>query len=242
MRIYCQYTIGGYKIFHLTGFDHSYENGKYVTMAEIRDASESDNQDILVSGKCECGLDRKIMKFFSKNSVGMILLHNCGSSQDETFLFIRKPSTKTTFAFAATCKEEIKLLEKIATAWTNGSQEVTEKVLSTCVEEKIIGNEVVFAFNEKSWKDFVADVSNLRTSEIISKAFSHHKNILMNLEVDKRNILLSSGITLPLSSFITIPGNEYVRIKERNNTLIKYGIFLFSVIAIGGFLYYVSKN
>ena len=163
MRIYCQYTIGGYKIFHLTGFDHSYENGKYVTMAEIRDASESDSQNVIVSGKCECGLDRKIMHFFSNNSVGMILLHNCGSTQEETFLFIRKPSTKTTFAFAATSKEELILLEKIATAWTNGSQDVTEKVLSACVEKPIIDNEVVFAFNEKSWKDFVADVSNLKT-------------------------------------------------------------------------------
>lgn len=48
MRIYSQYTIGGFKIFNFTAFPHTDGNTKYVLMKEIGEAKESAHQEILL--------------------------------------------------------------------------------------------------------------------------------------------------------------------------------------------------
>mgnify|MGYP003494591060 FL=1 len=65
MRIYCQYSIAGFKIFNLTSFVNKQGDDRFIRMPEIEEAKASDNQDLFVTGKCQCGLDMRIMRFFS---------------------------------------------------------------------------------------------------------------------------------------------------------------------------------
>lgn len=117
MRIYSQYTIGGFKIFNFTAFPHTDGNTKYVLMKEIGEAKESAHQEIFVTRNCSCGLDRRIMHFFSNNQVSALILHGCGENKGETSLFLNDSNKNFSFALVSNETSDVEMFVRMASYW-----------------------------------------------------------------------------------------------------------------------------
>ena len=238
MRIYCQYSIAGFKIFNLTSFVNKQGDDRFIRMPEIEEAKASDNQDLLVTGKCHCGLDMRIMRFFSKNTASLLILGGCGENKDETSLLLRDEEHRLTYAFVSNDKEDIKMFAQMASLWiTERKDEIIEKLM-VMSEKAIINDEITFAFHEDKWRELRAEVEKTPINLKLRSVATGDKNLLVNLKINKSEILKDAKITTPLSCFVTIPGSEVVQAAERNGKLIWYGIGILSALAIGGIIYY----
>lgn len=242
MRIYSQYTIGGFKIFNLTSFPHIEGKTKYVLMKEIGEAKESEHQDIFVTRNCSCDLDRRIMPFFSNNQVSALILHGCGENKDETTLFLKDSNKNFSFALVSKESSDIQLFVRMASCWLNGEKENMVDSLQNMVRKFVVGKEMAFGFDEEQWNSIKATFSNKSIYAKFAEIADGSKNLLVNLTLDKSQILKSAKIEAPMSSFVTVPGSEYVRVKERNKKLIYYGVGILSALAIGGAIYYSMNN
>lgn len=242
MRIYSQYTVGGFKIFNLTSFPHIEGKMKYVLMKEIGEAKESEHQDIFVTRNCSCDLDRRIMYFFSNNLVSALILHGCGENKNETTLFLKDSNKKFSFALVSKESSDIQLFVRMASCWLNGEKENMVDSLQNMVRKFVVGKEMAFGFDEEQWNSIKATFSNKGIDAKFAEIADGSKNLLANLTLDKSQILKSAKIEAPMSSFVTVPGSEYVRVKERNKKLIYYGVGILSALAIGGAIYYSMSN
>ncbi len=242
MRIYSQYTIGGFKIFNLTSFPHIKGKTKYVLMKEIGEAKESDQQDFFVTRNCSCDLDQRIMHFFSNNQVSALILHGCGENKDETSLFLNDSNKNFSFALVSNESSDVQLFVRMASCWLSGGKENMVDSLQNMVRKFVVGEELAFGFDEEKWNSIKATFSKKGIDSRFAKIASGNKNLLANLTLDKYQILKSAKIEVPMSSFITIPGSEYIRVKERNKKLMYYGVGILSAIAIGGVIYYSMNN
>lgn len=242
MRIYSQYTIGGFKIFNLTSFPHIEGKTKYVLMKEIGEAKESEHQDIFVTRNCSCDLDRRIMPFFSNNQVSALILHGCGENKDETTLFLKDSNKNFSFALVSKESSDIQLFVRMASCRLNGEKENMVDSLQNMVRKFVVGKEMAFGFDEEQWNSIKATFSNKSIYAKFAEIADGSKNLLVNLTLDKSQILKSAKIEAPMSSFVTVPGSEYVRVKERNKKLIYYGVGILSALAIGGAIYYSMNN
>lgn len=242
MRIYSQYTIGGFKIFNLTAFPHTDGNTKYVLMKEIGEAKESDNQEIFVTRNCSCGLDRRIMHFFSNNQVSALILHGCGENKGETSLFLNDSNKNFSFALVSNETSDVEIFVRMASYWLNGGKEEMRDSLQDIVRKFVVGEELAFGFDEEKWNSIKATFINKGIDAKFAEIVTGNKNLLANLMLDKSQILKSAKIEIPMSSFVTVPGSEYVRVKERNKKLMYYGVGILSAIAIGGIIYYSMNN
>ena len=242
MRIYSQHTIGGFKIFNLTSFPHIVGKTKYVLMKEIGEAKESDQQDFFVTRKCSCDLDRRIMHFFSNNQVSALILHGCGENKDETSLFLNDSNKNFSFALVSNESSDVQLFVRMASFWLNGGKEKMGDSLQNMVRKFVVGEELAFGFDEEKWNSIKATFNNKGIDAKFAEIVGGNKNLLANLILDKSQILKSAKIEAPMSSFITVPGSEYVRVKERNKKLIYYGVGILSALAIGGAIYYSMNN
>lgn len=242
MRIYSQYTIGGFKIFNLTAFPHTEGNTKYVLMKEIGEAKESDNQEFFVTRNCSCNLDRRIMHFFSNNQVSALLLHGCGENKNEASLFLNDSTKNFSFALVSNETSDVQMFVRMASCWLNGGKEEMRDSLQNMVRKFVVGEELAFGFDEEKWNSIKATFANKGIDAKFAEIATGNKNLMANLILDKSQILKSAKIEVPMSSFVTVPGSEYVRIKERNKKLMYYGVGILSAIAIGGVIYYSMNN
>lgn len=242
MRIYSQYTIGGFKIFNLTAFPHTDGNTKYVLMKEIGKAKESDQQEIFVTRNCSCNLDRRIMHFFSNNQVSALILHGCGENKDETSFFLNDSNKNFSLALVSNETSDVEMFVRMASYWLNGGKEEMRDSLQNLVRKFVVGEELAFGFDEEKWNSIKATFANKGIDAKFAEIATGNKNLMANLILDKSQILKSAKIEVPMSSFVTVPGSEYVRVKERNKKLMYYGVGILSAIAIGGVIYYSMNN
>lgn len=243
MRIYCQYTIGGFKIFQLNAFPHTEGKDRYVKISEIAEARGATEQDIFVTGKCDCRLDLRVMRCFSQRSVRALMLHDCGMNRDESLLFLDDLDSQTAYAFSADTDEEREALSKLAARWVNDDDKSLVTRLNQLVEVTFIGDTQVFVFHEGLWKELLSTLSDARLdNRVFAKVARGDKNLLVNLVRNKRKILESLGIDTPLQSFVSIPGNEDVRIAERNTRIKVYAVAALTALAVGGMIYYRCKS
>lgn len=241
IRIYCQYSVGGFKIFNLNSFPHTIEGQKYVTKSEIKGAKEAEQQDIFVTRNYNCQLDLSIMYYFSSYQVSCMILHGCGESHDETTLFLRDKDN-ISYAFASKEPEDIRLMTRIAQVWTLGNKKRLTALLANMVSEKVIDDKMVLAFDETIWQQISQLAEKETLSSSLKKVEQGKKNLMANVKIDKTAILHYAKINAPLSSFVSIPGSEYIKRYERNRKILYYGIGTISTLAIGCALYYYCKQ
>lgn len=105
----------------------------------------------------------------------------------------------------------------------------------------VVDGETVFVYHEDVWQQLLQDLPKIILSSKDLEALGNgEKNILSYLVRDKSSILKHAGIDMPISSFITIPGNKEVRMAERNRRIIKYvtmGAVVCSVIGMTLYCY-----
>lgn len=241
IRIYCQYSIGGFKIFNLNVFPHTMHEGKYVFISEIQKGLDGEKQDIFLTRNNNCGLDRRILSLFSMRSVSMMLLHNIGSEANETVLFLDDLQTQTVYAFCSKEKADISVLQQIAATWNSEKKNELVRRLQMLVGLSVVNDKQTLAFYESKWNELVKDL--LDVPQPLGKLRElTNKNLLIYLSPNKSDILKQANIHFSLSSFITIPGNEATRKIERRNSIIAYtatGIAL--TVLIGTVLYLTNK-
>lgn len=241
IRIYCQYSVGGFKIFNLNSFPHTIEGQKYVAMSEIKDAKEAELQDIFVTRNYNCQLDLSIMYYFSSYQVSCMILHGCGESHDETTLFLRNKES-ISYAFASKEPEDIRLMTRIAQVWTLRNKKQLTDLLANMVSEKVIDDKMVLSFDETIWQQIKSLTEEVTLTSDLLKVAQRKKNFMANVKVDKSAILNYAKIKKPLSSFVTIPGSEYIKRYERNRKILYYGIGTISALTIGCAIYYYYKQ
>lgn len=244
IRIYCQYSVSGYKIFQLNSLPHSIDNVSFVKMKEVNNAIHGEDQNFVITGTNDCNLDLRIVRLFSMNSVSLLYLRNIGINNSENALYLSDPSSKISFAFIA--KEEIDKINlfAIASFWLSTRQNELLNLLQKLANMMVVGEETVFAFHKDIWQLLLHKVSGLAFSSNHLNALGNgKKNILSNLVIDKLSILKNTEIDLSLSSFVTIPGNEEVFKAERNQKIVKYTLIgVLVVTAIGFSIYYCSSK
>lgn len=241
IRIYCQYSIGGFKIFNLNVFPHTMHEGKYVFISEIQKGLDGEKQDIFLTRNNNCGLDRRILSLFSMRSVSMMLLHNIGSEANETVLFLDDLQTQTVYAFCSKEKADISVLQQIAATWNSEKKNELVRRLQMLVGLSVVNDKQTLAFYESKWNELVKDLLDVPLPLGKLRELTN-KNLLIYLSPNKSDILKQANIHSSLSSFITIPGNEATRKIERRNRIIAYtatGIAL--TVLIGTVLYLTSK-
>lgn len=241
IRIYCQYTVGGFKIFNLNSFPHTIEGQKYVTMLEIKEAKEAERQDLFVTRHNNCQLDLSIMYYFSSYQVSCMILHGCGEKHDETTLFLRNKDN-ISYAFVSKELEDIRLMTRIAQLWTLGDKKQLTDLLANMVSEKVVDDKMVLSFDETIWQQIRQFAEKATLSSSLQTVAQGKKNFMANVKIDKAAILHYAKIKAPLSSFVSIPGSEYTKRYERNRKLLYYGIGTISALAIGCALYYYCKQ
>lgn len=242
IRIYCQYSVAGFKIFNLTSFPHEMEGGRFVRMNEISEGLDGKKQNIFVTRNCDCGLDHRIMSLFSTRSVSMLMLKGCGEKRNETILFVDDLNTQTAYAFSATDPSEIDLLIRMAAVWNSDKKEELVRRLQNLVGKPIIEQEPTFAFYEEKWKDLAEDIKRTNTPlGKLERLRNPSMNLLCYLAPNKGEILKHAKIDIPLSSFITIPGNEDMERIERQRTLTYVASGVVAVIVLGILLYCIAR-
>lgn len=244
IRIYCQYSVSGFKVFQLNKLPHSSENVRYVKMAEVNSAVHGEEQDFVITGTCSCNLDLRILSLFSMNGVASLYLHNVGKNNNETALFINEPSSKMSYAFVSDdTKDDIALL-KLASLWLGVKKKEIVNRLQEVANMTVIDDEPVFTYHEDVWNDLIQDILNVNIPDDIKAILKNgRKNILSNLVTDKASLLKQAGINEPISSFVTVPGNEEIRKMERTNRIIKYAaIGTIALTALGLTIYLCSNK
>ena len=221
IRIYCQYTVAGFKIFNLMALPHTMEGGRYARMNEIAEGVEGKEQNIFVTRNCDCGLDKRIMTYFSQRSVGMMLLRNCGPKTDETILFVDDLDSQTAYAFATKEPSDEVFLLQMAVAWNSDKKKELVRRLQALVGKPAIDQETVFAFYENQWNDLVNDLRNMKMPMgKLALVQKFNTNMIMYLAPNIRTILQQAGIQKSVCSFITLPGNEEMKLARRKRNLI----------------------
>ena len=241
IRIYCQYSIGGFKIFNLNVFPHTMHEGKYVFISEIQKGLDGEKQSFFLTSNNNCDLDQRIVTLFSMRTVSMMLLHNIGSEANETVLFLDDLQTQTAFAFCTKEKADISVLQQIAATWTSEKKNELIRRLQMLVGLSAVNDEQTFAFYESKWNKLVKELLDAPLPLGKLRQITN-KNLLIYLSPNKSDILKQANIHYSLSTFITIPGNEATRKIERRNRIIAYtatGIAL--TVLIGTVLYVTNK-
>lgn len=243
INIYCQYSIGGFKVLNLNAFPHKMSEGRYVFINEIQEGLNGAEQNYFVTRNNDCGLDSRVMRLFSMRSVSLLLLHHAGPKADETILFLDDLQTKTAFAFCAKEDVDINILLRIAATWNSDKKGELVRRLQSLVCLSSIDATQTFVFNECRWSGLIEDLKSTNISlGIVRNVLSSNKNLLIYLTPNKSDILAQARIQLPLSSFITISGNEETKMIEQRNRIITYvatGIALTTLI--GAIIYLINK-
>jgi hypothetical protein len=242
IRIYCQYTIAGFKIFNLCAFPNTMPKGRFVRMNDISKGLEGERQDIFVTRDCDCGLDRRIMNLFSMNSVSLMLLRHCGSEKNETYLFLGDHKTQTAFAFATKEAADVEVFIRIAAAWISEKKGELVRRLQNLVGKPVIDDEPTFAFYETRWEELLNDLKNMKIPlGKVESLVNSEKNLLVYLNPKKEDILKQAKINTPISSFITIPGNEEMRLLEQRQRFLLYAASGLAIaIVLGALIYYIT--
>lgn len=243
IRVYCQYSVSGFKVFQLNCLPHVTENVRYVKMIEVNNAVHGEEQDFVITGTCGCNLDIRIMRLFSMNGVSLLYLHNVGKNSNENALYVNEPSIKMSYAFVSDDAKDKTLLFKLASLWLSKKNKLANR-LQKISGMIVVDDEPVFAFHENVWQDLLEDASKSMVSpNFEGKLGNGRKNILSNLIINKASILSQVGIKEPVSTFVTIPGNEEVRKSEQTNRIIKYAtIGAIALTAIGITIYCCSNK
>lgn len=244
VRIYCQYSVSGFKIFQLNALPHAKESVKFVKMMEVTNAIHGAEQDFVITGTNDCNLDRRIMRLFSMNGISLLYLRNIGEKGNEYALYLNDPAKTISFAFVANEDKDQEVLFKIATKWLSSEQKELLNLLQKIAGMMVVDGETVFAYHEDVWQQLLQESSKIMLSSKDLEIFGNgEKNILSYLVRDKSSILKNARIEMPISSFIMIPGNEEVRMAERNRKIIKYATIGITVcIGIGMALYCYSNK
>lgn len=243
IRVYCQYSISGFKVFQLNKLPHSSENVRYVKMTEVNSAVHGEKQDFVITGTCSCNLDLRILRLFSMNGVSLLFLHNVGKQNDETALYINEPSSKMSYAFVSDDARDKVALLKMASLWLGNKKSEFINRLQKVANMTVQNDEPVFTYHEDSWQELMHDVSNTNIPTSFKNVIGNgKKNILSNLIVDKVSILKQAGIKKPLSSFVTIPGNDEIRKIEQTNRVVRYTVIGVAVLAAIGLTIYCCTN
>lgn len=244
IRVYCQYSISGFKVFQLNKLPHSSENVRYVKMTEVNSAVHGEKQDFVITGTCGCNLDLRILRLFSMNGVSLLYLHNVGKTNNETALYINEPVSKMSYAFVSDDSKDDDVLFKLASLWLGNKKNELVNRLQVVANMTVIDEEPVFTFHEDTWRELVLDVYSSSASWSLKNSLGNgRKDILSNLVVDKYSVLKQAGISKSLFSFITVPGNEEVRKIEKNNKIIKYVVIgVIALCAISTAIYCYSNK
>lgn len=243
IRIYCQQTIGGYKIFNISAFTHQDGEYTYVFLNEIAEALKEKTQSLVVTNSCHNGLDSSIIHQFSSGAASMLIVKGCGSVRNETTLFVSPEDSTLKFAFVTDDSDGLKLFAKMATMWISetGRKKLSDKLINL-VAEPIIDDKMTFAFNSANWKSLIQSLSEVSISSHLKSVAEGEKGFLVYNTLQKKKILMDSGINKPLSYFIAIPGNEELRKAERNRRLVYLGITVGCCIAAASIAYSMISN
>lgn len=214
-----------------------------MKMIEVTNAIHGAEQDFVITGTNDCNLDRRIMRLFSMNGIFLLYLRKIGENGNECALYLNDPSKTISFAFVANEDKDQEVLFKIATYWLSSEQKELLSFLQKIAGMMVVDGETVFVFHEDVWLQLLQELSeNTLSSKSLEILGNGGKNILSYLVRDKSSILKRAGIEMPISSFITIPGNEEVRIAERNRKIIKYAAIGTAVCTGIGMALYCYSN
>lgn len=243
IRIYCQHTIGGFKLFNISNFQHKHAGMSYVLVSEINEAQKAESQDLIVTNTQHNGLDAKIIFQFSSGAMSMMILGECGIDKNQTALFVSPIDSKLKFAFITDDKSELKVLAAMASMWmTPTGRTKLSRLLSELVSEPIIDNKQTFAFNMDKWDELIHILSGIKILPKFLPIEKGEKGFLVYNTPHKVKVLKESGINKPFSYFISMAGNEELRKTERNRRIAYIGISIGCCIAAASLALWVLKG
>ena len=221
IKVYCQYTVSGFKIFNTLAFPHKRGNDLYVKMGEVSQALKQEGQKLLVTSKYKCGLPPFAVNLFGTRDAQVVLIND----REQTLLFLSHSESSLAYAFVAEDNDEGQILRTMACLWVQDNKSLLSR-LRTLTEKIIEGDEPVLMFHKGGWETLCEEIKNCDT-RFDSTLHSVHigkKNLLVNNIVGKGRILSSIGINKHVASFVFIPGNDTVANMERRQRIIKYTI------------------
>ena len=222
IKVYCQYSVSGFKIFNTLGFPHQRGNDLYVKMGEISQSLKQEEQNLLVTSKSRCGLPAFAINLFGSRDAQIVLV----SERQQTTLFLSHAENQLAYVLVAESTEDALLLRTMACLWLQDRNSLLPK-LQSLTEKVIEGEELVLMFHKGAWESLCQDMKNVDTNSIESRlrpVLSGKKNLIVNNVVGKGRILANLGINHPVSSFVSIPGNDIVANMEKRQRMIGYAI------------------
>ena len=242
IRVYCQISVGGYKIFNILAFPHGTDNGIYIKMDEISHAWKENDQVVLVTSKSACGLSTPVIKMFGSRDIQAVLLN--GEKECST-LFLKHEESSFAYAFTSDNAEDTKILRTMACVWITEQSKLLSK-LQKMTEKIIEAEELVLMFHKTEWESLCQELSILDKFDFgrFENVHNGKKNLMINSVTGKNKILNSLSIHYPISSFVTIPGNPIVAQIEKRERIIKYAIFggIAGICIVGGILFCCSEK
>jgi uncharacterized coiled-coil protein SlyX len=171
ITVFCQYTVGGFKIFNISKFPHKYKDGVYVKPSEIREGEDSVTDSVTVVRGNLCGLTEEAVLWFSQPGIKIIYKNNRPHNE---ILYVKRVGTDTdsigrncesSFAFIAEGESDCQTLRKLACLFI-GDSATWKKKISGLIGIRAVNSEAVLFFKQKEWTDIERKIasSTLNTS------------------------------------------------------------------------------
>lgn len=157
MRVFCQMSVSGFKIFDLNQFNVSVEGGKYVTMADIAETQHGKgNVHTHITGSNYHDLPYDVIKLFSMPMIEMLFQRISISGQERLMFYCNRVGItydnqnrecETSYLFVQTCDEDADIIKKLALAMVyKGDCHVVE-FLQNMVRKDTVNEEYVLFYD-----------------------------------------------------------------------------------------------
>lgn len=187
MKIYCQTNVSGYKIFDVSRFKKTDENGcSYVTADEITHGKMNPDETVYVLRSNNCGLSQKTIDlFFDSNILLMTKKDDGDNSTQFNLLYVDNVGDSTlatnrndskSFVFVAENENDDSLLRRLGASLASGNRDLSKK-LHSIIFINVINDETVLYFDNNKWKEAISMamdyIPNSREMNLVTKGLKH---------------------------------------------------------------------
>lgn len=235
INVYVQYSISGFKIFHLNSFPHIKDGDTYINVSEIAQRMGEKKQDTIVTPTNMCGMSQKVAPLFSTYGVNLIMHHETIEGRRYTYLYVNDSSRQMSYAFRTDMSQEVFLLVKMAALWLGEEKSELARRLASLVCKDTIENDFVLMFKNDEWEALKNDIKLSRKSIDRYRTVQQQvKGIVSLTSQSAMKKLKMYGLLVGRRNSIIVAGSDATQAYERNVrlTFAAIAVVIVSVILI----------
>lgn len=197
MKFFIQMSIGGFKIFDVSEFQHKGADLSYALMEEIKSTHDGiNNCHTHIIRNDSHGLRLESMRLFSSNAINLLLQDEWYDGQECRMLYLANSGftrdeinriCDVSFCLIGQDIAEGQLLNKLASILITTNCDDIKGQISELLHTKVLDNQLVLAFETSKWQSLQEEIvqhelSNSQTTDYITQ--KNGQLVVLNGDLD----------------------------------------------------------